>query len=576
MKRGNVVRHGPLGAWAACALCTAPALAQITTLASHVEEVAGVIEPAGLFADAFSSDGRWILFVTAEALSARDSNGTTDIYARDRWNGGFELVSRAPNGAAGNDHSGECSTSADGRWIVFRSYASDLVAGDTNGEYDVFVRDRSASITERVNVDSNGAQALGMLHSGIGISDDGRYVVFASSASNLVADDTNDASDVFRRDRHSQQTVRVNVSSSGAQANGPCDSPRMSADGRFIAFNCAATNLVPMDANGYVDVLLRDMLTGAVELISVSSSGVQGDQGSGYASLSADGRFVAFTSWASNLVASDTNTVSDIFLRDRVAGSTQRVSVSNSGVQGNSFSFRSHISRDGRFVCFSSDASNLVVGDSNAKFDVFLRDRVANTIERVNLAWNGAQANGHVNGAAVSPDARYVAFATAATQMAPGVFTTSQRVYVRDRTGLSPERYCSAHANSLGCLPQIDWRGQPSASFGERFLIGARNVLPQRLSVVFLGSSGPSASPFLGGTLCVNGPLRRARPQLASDSGSAPCTGVFAVDFNRWIAEQPYPQALYGLQVWAQCWSRDPAAASGASLSDALSFAIGP
>jgi Tol biopolymer transport system component len=194
--------------------------------------------------------------------------------------------------------------SLSGQFVAFASPASNLVAGDTNGVSDIFVRDRLNNLTERVSVASNGAQADGESISP-SISQDGRFIAFVSYATNLVPNDTNNAPDIFVHDRQTGQTRRVSVSSSGEQANGPSDSPAISADGAFVAFDSFASNLVPNDTLGERDVFRHRLSNGETIRVSVSSAGVQGNGPSGGASISSNGQFIAFASRASNLVAND-------------------------------------------------------------------------------------------------------------------------------------------------------------------------------------------------------------------------------------------------------------------------------
>ncbi len=285
-----------------------------------------------------------------------------------------ELVSVDFAGGPANESSNPGAISADGRHVAFTSFASDLVPGDTNGStnlfagIDVFVRDRATGVTERVSVSSTGAEADNS-SSSPAISADGRFVAFASGASNLVAGDTNGGTDVFVRDRRSGTTERVSLSSAGAQGNNESFAPALSGDGRFVAFTSTASNLVPGDVNGLLDVFVHDRQTGATEPVSVSSTGAQANGINEFPSVSADGRIVAFHSQASNLVARDTNGSDDVFVRDRAAGTTERVSVASDGAQGNDHS-RVHqqaLSADGRLVAFQSLASNLVPGDTNGQ-----------------------------------------------------------------------------------------------------------------------------------------------------------------------------------------------------------------
>jgi Tol biopolymer transport system component len=293
-----------------------------------------------------------------------------------------QRVSVASDGAQGNGDSFDNSISADGRYIAFASRASNLVAGDTNGKQDIFVHDRLTGQTTRVSVASDGAQGNGDSGQPV-ISADGRFVAFYSSASNLVPGDTNGVEDVFVHDRLTGQTTRVSVASDGAQGNGPSWGPSISADGRFVAFESRASNLVPGDTNGTTDVFVHDRHTGQTMRVSVASDGREGNSYSWLARISADGRFVVFTSDASNLVAGDTNGTWDVFVHDRLTGQTTMVSVASDGTPGNGRSIGVSISGDGRFVAFMSEASNLVAGDTNGTWDVF----VAAAVEAMWRPW---------------------------------------------------------------------------------------------------------------------------------------------------------------------------------------------
>src|SRR5262249_20059502 len=200
----------------------------------------------------------------------------------------------------------------------FESFATNLVKGDTNGTWDVFLRDRTKKKTYRISVNSAGVQGNGASADPV-VSADGRYVSYESSASNLVPKDTNGAvTDVFERDRVTHKTWLVSVSSSGKHGNASSSDPRMSTNGRYIAFESTASNLVKGDTAGQTDILFRDMVTHKTTRISVNSKGVQGNAGSYSARVTPDGRYVAFESFSSNLAGRDTNHVADVFLRDRI------------------------------------------------------------------------------------------------------------------------------------------------------------------------------------------------------------------------------------------------------------------
>ena len=261
----------------------------------------------------------------------------------------------------------------DARYVAFNSNASNLVAGDGNGDFDIYLKDRQTGITTRISTDSTGAEAVGGNSFGVDISDDGRYVVFDSTTTNLVAGDTNSARDLFLKDVQTGITTRISTDSGGAEANGGSQAPRITPDGRYVAFQSGASNLVSGDMNLVDDVFVTDTLTGIVTRISTDSTGAEGNNNSRSASISADGRYVTFWSDADNLVANDTNAVTDVFVKDRQTGVTTRLSADAMGSEGNAASGNDPavISSDGRYVAFPSDASNLVPGDTNAGRDVF-------------------------------------------------------------------------------------------------------------------------------------------------------------------------------------------------------------
>ena len=341
------------------------------------------------------------------------------------------------------------STSAGGRFVVFESLASNLVKGDTNGAPDVFIRDRKTTTTTRVSVNSNERQGNGGSYSAQ-ISADGRFVAFMSDASNLVPRDTNGLTDVFVRDLRAGTTRRVSVRSSGSEANGASFDPAVSADGRFIAFKSNASNLVAGDTNGASDILVRDLRAGTTTRVSVRSNGDQGNGSSAVPSISADGRFVAFQSNASNLVAGDANAAGDVFVRDRQRDTTARVSVRTDGTEGNDESSAADISDDGRFVAFGSYATNLVGGDSNSALDVFVRDRQARTTARVSLSSGGVQADSANSNPTISGDGRFVAFESLASNLVGGDSNGTWDVFVRDRRAKTTKRLSVSSGGAQG------------------------------------------------------------------------------------------------------------------------------
>ena len=353
-----------------------------------------------------------------------------------------QTTTRVSVDSSGAQVSGGCawaSISADGRYVAFQSLSASLVANDQNQLYDAFVHDRVTGITERVSVDSGGAEADGNSYRPV-LSADGRFVAFVSNATNLDPADQYRQADVFVRDRQNGTTELVSLDSSGIQADDASGPPAISADGRFVAFECLAKNLDPADQNGKWDVYVRDRTSGTTERVSVDSSGGEGDDDSRSAALSADGSVVAFQSDATNLVTGDQNGKSDVFTHDRASGLTVRVSVDSSGAEANGESRDPALSGDGRIVAFDSYATDLVTGDTNGDFDVFVHDRGTLVTERASVRTSGVQGNGHSLLPALSGDGTRVAFMSRATNLVNGDANLVADVFVRDRAQAKTER----------------------------------------------------------------------------------------------------------------------------------------
>ena len=284
------------------------------------------------------------------------------------------LVSKSSAGAKGDGPSEEPSISRTGRYVAFDSNAGNLVPGDTNGTSDCFVRDLSSGATERVSVSSGGIEGDAQCF-GPAISQSGRFVAFRSSATNLGGS-TNGTWQIYLRDRWTGTTTLVSGRVGGGDGgDGQSDDPAMSGDGRFVVYQSIATNLVPGDTNNQKDVFLYDRVTGSTDRVSIQSNGGEANGASEDPAISANGRFVTFHSAAANLVKGDTNKRHDIFIRDRVSGKTSRISVGLNDRQANGASLNPAVSSTGRFVAYESVATNLVTTDRNSDNDVFVYDR---------------------------------------------------------------------------------------------------------------------------------------------------------------------------------------------------------
>ena len=377
-----------------------------------------------------SMSGRFVAFDSlANNLVPGDTNIASDIFVRDRQAGVTERVSVSSGGAQASAPSFRPKITSDGRFVVWDSSAPDLVPSDTNGVFDVFVRDRSVPTTTRASLNSAGVEGNNLSTDGT-ITSNGTLVAFRSGATNLVPADANFSDDAFVRNLAAGTTIRASVDGAGTEGDADSSPAWIGAAGRFVAFESNATNLLPADTNGETDIFVRDFVAGLTTRENLGPGGVEGNNPTGDPVMSADGRFVVFRSDATNLVAGDTNGAQDIFVRDRTLGVTARVSVSSAGVEGNATSDLAQISADGRFVAFESNATNLVPGDANGAADVFVRDLTTQTTVRVSITSGGVEGNSNSVRPSLSADGRFVTFASDATNLVPGDTNGVRDVFV--------------------------------------------------------------------------------------------------------------------------------------------------
>ncbi len=365
-------------------------------------------------------------------ISAAGPSGTGTTLPSYQSDQTIQRVSVSSDGLQANDDSDTPDVSFDGRYTVFSSDADNLVSNDNNWRSDIFVFDRETGETKRVSISSEGVEGNGSSRNQA-ISADGRYMAFESSADNLVAGDNNQSDDIFLHDVQTGITGRISVSAEGAEGDSDSYTPSISADGRYIAFASYAENLVAGDSNSNEDIFVYDRLTGEVEIVSISSDGAQGNSYSAGPAISADGSSVAFYSNAGNLVNNDSNSIRDIFVHDRTAHTTELISVSTGGVAGDGISYYPAISADGRYVAFESRASNLVSGDTNGYYDIFVRDRTTGVTERVSVSTAGVEPLYGCYDSSISSDGRYVVFESGADNLVTGDTNYSDDVFVHDR-----------------------------------------------------------------------------------------------------------------------------------------------
>ncbi|OAI41579.1 hypothetical protein AYO38_00675 [bacterium SCGC AG-212-C10] len=378
-----------------------------------------------------SSDGRYVAFSSsATNFAANDQKSVPDIFVYDRQTDTVQQVNVTSAGVpASGGGSDDAVISGNGRFVAYSSTAPNLVSPDFSGTRDIFIFDRQTSTTERASFGLAGAQpAFGAETPAISAA--GEFVAFASLSNNLVAGDTNSSTDVFVWNNQTNATERVSLSSAGQQGNGSSSAPSISANGQFVAFESSATNFGPgVTSSG---VFVRDRTANTTELIS--ATGFQ-------ASISANGRFVGFISEATNLVPGDTNGRADVFVHDRQTKTTERVSVDSSGNQQlNGSVTRPSLSADGRLVAFASDAKNLIAGDTNTGYDVFVFDRQTRIQERVSVNTQGNQqtcpAGTCSSTHSISADGRSIAFNSPATDLVPNDTNAAVDTFVRVLSGV--------------------------------------------------------------------------------------------------------------------------------------------
>jgi len=344
------------------------------------------------------------------------------------------LVNRASGaaGVAGNHSALGASTSADGRFVAFESRAANLSDEDNDGVSDVFVRDLRTRSTILVSRGNKGVIAEGNSYAPA-ISADGRFVAFQSGAANLTVDEDDAVVDVFVRNLEAGTTVYVSRTATGGAADGDSHSPAISADGRFVAFTSDADNMSTADEDGRSDVFVRDLLTNTTLYASRASGidGAKGDDGARAPSISGDGRLVAFQSTSDSLSDEDDNAYTNIFVRDLHTHTTIHASRTGDGTAADGESSSPSISADGRFVAFESGADNLSGEDSDGVFDVFVRDLQSGVTTYASRA-GGASGDVDSFSPSISGDGRFVAFGSKATNLSGEDDDASRDVFVRD------------------------------------------------------------------------------------------------------------------------------------------------
>jgi Tol biopolymer transport system component len=488
-------------------------------LVSRATGIEGAKGNGGSLQSSISADGRFVAFESAATnLDPADTDATFDIFVRDTQTSATTLVSRA-GGPTGRKSDGVCSDpdiSGDGRYVAFRCSARTLHPADTDTTFDVFVRDLQANTTTLVSRADGAAGAKGNGNSvAPSISADGRYVAFESVATNISPADTDATADVFVRDLHANATALVSRAPGvdGVNGNGDSTQPSISSSGRYVAFSSLSTNVHADDLDAAADVFVRDIASNVTTLVSraATAAGVKGDGDSTQPGISPDGRWVAFISTSTNLDAADADAVVDVYVRglsDRTSTTTlvSRADGPN-GVKGDGASATPTISTTGRYVAFSSGATNLDPGDGDAVSDIYSRELPSNNVRLLSRAPGvaGVKGGGDSGLPAISADARFVTFGSTATNLGDGDADVIADIHVRDVLGarppFTPPSEAAPPASRAPAVPRsCPFKGTPG--FGTN---GPDRGLGAPTTDIFLGLGGNDVLYGFAGNDCLYG-----------------------------------------------------------------------
>ena len=350
----------------------------------------------------------------------------------------IERVSVAADGTEADYYSERPGMSPNGRYVVFKSRATNLIPGGTSGESLIFWKDRMTGQVRLASTNAHGEEA----EDGCGnptVSADGRFVCFNTGSDNMHPEDDNSYGDVFVKDLKTGRVEWISQAPDGSENDDGSANAFITPSGRHVVFQSGSENLDPDgDANGGDrDIFVKDRKTGALMRVSEKADGTQANNDCYNPAITPDGRFVSFKSYSNNLVSDDTNNRSDIFVKDRKTGEVERISTSdNDEEEGDGYCGCHHLSDDGRYVIFRSSSSNLVPGDNNGYYDVFVKDRRTGATERVSVAADGSEANSQSGGVWISGTGRFACFWSGATNLLGQIADKKRydyQIFVKDR-----------------------------------------------------------------------------------------------------------------------------------------------
>jgi len=435
---------------AALAAAAAPARAQVTSLVSIAEN--GTQSDADVMPGDVSNDGRFVVFTTtSKKLVPGTTTSKQHVYLVDRATGAVELISVGNDGAEANQDALRPRISGDGRWVVFETLASNLDQDDTNGRLDCYLYDRDEEWLERVSLGANDGEGNGDSFRPV-VSDDGDWILFSSFANNLITGDDNGTADVFIRDRQTGTTRLVSSALDGTVASDYSEAADLSADGRYALFQSAAKDMVAGSIAGWNKIMLRDLQLGVTEQASLQSDGLFPAGECRFARMSADARWITFASSVHTIVPGDSNQREDVFLRDRQLATTERVNIGPNGEQDDVGGSYARPSDDGRFILFESSATVFAPSDTNDNGDVFLRDRRRATTRHVSLSTDGKSSKLGCGEISISGDGHVLLFRAGGDELDPADHNGRLDAYVHDRgpADASVASYGSGHPGRYG------------------------------------------------------------------------------------------------------------------------------
>jgi Tol biopolymer transport system component len=455
---------------------SAVALEESPTLASASGD--GVKGNAGGSFPDLAASGTAIAFLsTSTNLDPGDTDAVTDVYVKELRSGDLVLASTSDSGAKANALSTSPAMSGDGGFVAFLSNATNLDPGDTDTTSDVYVKDIATG--DVVLASTSFAGVKGDENSfDPDLSGGGERVAFLSFATNFDPLALDGPADLYVKDLATGDLFLASTSSAGVDGGGVIfGPPSISRSGEYVAFITSATNLDPQDTDFRTDVYVKRISDGTLFLASTSPSGTKGLGSSADATVSGRGTTVAFSSLSHNLLPDDTDTVEDVYVKDILTGDLQLASTSDDGVKGNSASFNPQISGNGRWVAFTSSATNLDPGDTDPDIDIYLKDLVTGNLVLVSTSGDGSKGNGRSFQPSISGRGVFVAFQSEATNLHPDDGDADLDVYVKDPTDCTivgtagddviegtsgPDVICGRGGSDV-----IDARGGDDLVFGE-------------------------------------------------------------------------------------------------------------